>query len=177
MTRDEARQLFRYGSWANALMFDAAAGLPEEQLAASAAGSFPSLLTTLAHIVSAEWVWLRRWLGESPTSIPAWAVKPSLAELRARLAELEAERTSLLEGLSEPDLERPVSYRTIAGQAFTDPLGQLVRHVVNHSTYHRGQFSTQLRQLGHTPPNTDLIRHYHESTSHERPTPGEGTKR
>lgn len=157
MTIEEARGLVAYGSWANGLVFAAAEALSEEQLGASAASSFPSVGATLAHIVGAEWVWLRRWLGESPTAVPSWVPKPSLAELKVQLAAVEAERTSLLAGLSDADLGRVVSYRNLAGQAYADELGGLIRHVVNHSTYHRGQVATQLRQLGVTPPNTDLI--------------------
>jgi uncharacterized damage-inducible protein DinB len=157
MTRDEARQLFAYDSWANRLVFTAAGALPVEQLQAPAASSFPSIDATLAHIVGAEWIWLRRWRGESPAAAPAWVAKPSLPDLKRELAAVEAERASFLAGLSEAEFERAVSYRTLAGQPYSDALGGLIRHVVNHSTYHRGQVATQLRQLGHTPPNTDLI--------------------
>lgn len=135
MTTDEARQLFAYGSWANALVFAAAATLSEEQLTATAASSFPSVVATLAHIVGAEWVWLRRWLGESPTAAPPWVAHPHLTELQTQLAAVEAERGSFLEGLSEADFDRVVSYRALAGQAHTDQLGNLIRHVVNHSTF------------------------------------------
>jgi uncharacterized damage-inducible protein DinB len=164
MTTGEARELFGYGSWANARMFGAAEALPQEQLGAVAASSFPSVRATLSHIVGAEWVWLRRWLGESPTSVPAWTGKSSLAELKAELAAVEAERASFLARLTDADLEGVVSYRAMDGQAFSNPLAQLMRHVVNHSTYHRGQLATQLRQLGHTPPSTDLTRFLREGT-------------
>lgn len=157
MTIDEARELVGYGCWANALMFDAIAGLTEEQFGASVASSFPSVGATLAHLVGAEWVWLRRWLGESPTAVPAWAAKPNLADLKAQLATVEAGRARFLSGLSDTDLDRVVSYRNMAGQSYAEPLGDLIRHVVNHSTYHRGQVATQLRQLGVKPPGTDLI--------------------
>lgn len=156
MTIDEARRLFSYGSWANARVIAAAETLPEETLVAAAVSSFPSVGATLAHIVGAEWIWLRRWLGESPAA-PAWATRPDLAELRLQLAALEAERSSYLAGLSDADLERTVSYSNLAGQAYGNPLCDLIRHVVNHSTHHRGQAVTQLRQFGVTPPNTDLI--------------------
>jgi uncharacterized damage-inducible protein DinB len=138
-------------------VFAAAEALPAEQLGASAASSFPSIGATLAHIVGAEWVWLRRWLGESPTNVPAWVPNPNLADLKAQLAAVEAEREAFLAGLSDSELERVVPYRTLAGQPCSDPLGNLIRHVVNHSTYHRGQVATQLRQLGLKPPTTDLI--------------------
>jgi uncharacterized damage-inducible protein DinB len=157
MTTGEARELFAYDSWANALVFEGASALSEEHLAHSIASSFPSVGGTLAHMVGAEWVWLRRWLGESPSSFPDWVAKPALADLRARLSAVEQEREAFVAGLSDGDLGRAVSYRTLGGKAFSDPLGNLMRHVVNHSTYHRGQVATQLRQLGFKPPTTDLI--------------------
>ncbi len=157
MTTVEARELVAYGSWANALVFAAAESLSDEQLGALVASSFPSVGATLAHIVAAEWIWLRRWRGESPTAIPAWVAHPSLRELEGRLAAVEAERTAFLYSLSDAALEHVVTYRNLAGQIYTERLSGLIRHVVNHSTYHRGQIATQLRQLGVTPPNTDLI--------------------
>ncbi len=157
MTTGEARELFAYSAWANALVFDAAGALSPEQIAHSVASSFPSILATLAHIVGAEWVWLRRWLGDSPSGFPEWVAKPELAGLRSRLAEVEGQRERFVAELSDVDLERVVSYRTLKGQPFSDPLVGLMRHVVNHSTYHRGQVVTQLRQLGAKPPTTDLI--------------------
>lgn len=157
MTIGEGRELIAYDKWANALVFGAVGGLSGGQLRRSVASSFPSVGATLGHIVGAEWLWLRRWRGESPGSIPAWAAEPEVADLRSRLTAVEAERDAFLADLCDADLERVVSYRTIAGQAHADPLGNLVRHVVNHSTYHRGQVATQLRQFGLTPPSTDLI--------------------
>jgi uncharacterized damage-inducible protein DinB len=163
MTTDEARELFGYGSWATARMFSAAEALAEEQVNAPAASSFPSVGATLAHIVAAEWIWSRRWLGESPTSAPAWAAKASLGELKAEFKAVEAERISFLANLTDAELGGVFSYRGMDGKDFSHPLGQLVQHVVNHSTYHRGQLATQLRQLGHTPPNTDFTRYLREA--------------
>lgn len=162
MTTDEATELFGYGSWATALMFGAAEALTQEQLETLAASSFPSIRATLAHIVGAEWIWLRRWLGDSPTAVPAWTDKPTLTELKAQLAAVEAERATFLARLTDADLGVAVSYRAIDGRNFSHPLGQLIRHVVNHSTYHRGQLATQLRQLGQTPPTTDFIKYVRE---------------
>ncbi len=157
MTTGEAGELFAYSAWANALVFESAAALSAEQLGHSVASSFPSIGATLGHIVGAEWVWLRRWLGESPSGFPEWVTKPVLADLKARLSEVERERAAFVASLSDSDLVRVVSYRTLSGKSFSDPLDGLMRHVVNHSTYHRGQVVTQLRQLGFKPPTTDLI--------------------
>lgn len=157
MTIDEARELFGYTSWANARLFDAAARLSGDHLSATIASSFPSILGTLGHIVGAEWIWLRRWQGDSPTATPAWVTGSSLSELRARLAAVEAERDAFLGELADADLERIVEYRRASGESCVDRLADLVRHVVNHSTYHRGQVATQLRQIGVNPPGTDLV--------------------
>jgi uncharacterized damage-inducible protein DinB len=121
------------------------------------ASSFASVCGTLAHLVGAEWIWLRRWQGESPTTFPDWVATAALADLRSRLSAVEQEREALLAGMADADLDRPVSYRQLSGKAFSEPLGDLMRHVVNHSTYHRGQVATQFRQLGVKPPSTDLI--------------------
>jgi uncharacterized damage-inducible protein DinB len=157
MTMDEVRQLLAYDAWANACVFAAAENLTDEQLEAPAASSFPSVTGTLGHIVAAEWVWLRRFRGESPTAPPPWVTEARVARLRAELDTVEADRNQYLAQLSDADLDQIISYRTLSGEAHADRLGGLIRHVVNHSTYHRGQVATQLRQLDSVPPNTDLI--------------------
>jgi uncharacterized damage-inducible protein DinB len=157
MTIQEALELFAYNAWANGRVFDAAEALTADQVGATASSSFPSVRGTLGHLVSGEWVWLRRWQGESPSVIPEWADGSSLAELRSRLAAVQAERDGYFASMKDTDLARVVEYRNIAGEAHAEPLAGLVRHVVNHSTYHRGQVATQLRQLGVTPPGTDLV--------------------
>jgi uncharacterized damage-inducible protein DinB len=55
-----------------------------------------------------------------------------------------------------------ITYRAMNGSPYANPLGELLRHVVNHGTYHRGQVATLLRQLGVKPPQTDLILYYRE---------------
>lgn len=157
MTVDEARGMFAYTVWANGLIFDAASSLEPAQVTSQVASSFPSVGATLGHLVGAEWVWLRRWLGESPASVPAWQGTPVLAELRGQLSAVERDREIWLAGLRDADLGRDLSYQTMSGQPFSNRLDDLIRHVVNHSTYHRGQVATQLRQLGVKPPQTDLI--------------------
>ena len=156
MTTGEAREMFAFNDWANGRMFAALGAIPEPEARAAAVSSYPSALATLSHIVAAEWIWLKRWKGESPAAIPAWSAKPELSDLRARLDEIEGERREFLSALTEADLERECSYRQIDTQAFSYPLRTLLRHLVNHSTYHRGQLATQLRQLGHAPPGTDV---------------------
>ena len=163
MTRvDEIRELFAFNRWANRRLLDAAAALDDDALARDLGSSFPSVMATLAHIVSADWIWLRRWAGKSPTAAPTeWALT-SLAAIRERWDEVEAERSAVLAALDDEALQREVDYRNIAGAPFTSRMDEMLRHVVDHSTYHRGQVVTMIRQLGGTPPATGLIVFYRE---------------
>jgi uncharacterized damage-inducible protein DinB len=58
-----------------------------------------------------------------------------------------------------------VECRNLAGNTYRNTLADLIRHVVNHSTYHRGQLATQLRQLGQIPPATDFIVYRREQSA------------
>lgn len=157
MTLGELRDLYAYDGWANGRVFDAVMGLPDGAADASVVGSFPSIRATLAHIVGAEWVWLRRWVGENPTSIPAWSSGDDLAALRRRLHAIESERQAWFDQLTASDFTRVLAYRNLAGESHATPLADLFRHVVNHSSYHRGQVTLLLRQAGHAAPSTDLV--------------------
>jgi uncharacterized damage-inducible protein DinB len=77
--------------------------------------------------------------------------------VRAALAEVARERTELVAGLSDADLETVVAYVNSKGEEWRYPLGRMMQHVANHSTYHRGQVVTMLRQLGASAPSTDLL--------------------
>lgn len=160
MTRtDELRDLYAFNRWANDALLDAAAGLSQEQQKQNLRSSFPSVLATLAHIAQSDWIWLCRWHGESPTAPPAWDTS-TLEAVRAEWLRVQDDRDRFLAGLTDADLDRAIAYRNIAGVASTNALWQLLRHVVNHSTYHRGQVTTMLRQLGAPGVATDLVRWY-----------------
>ena len=165
MTRaDEIRELFAYDRWAADRLLDAASGLSDDQLTRDLGSSFPSVLATFVHILSSDWVWLRRWHGESPTGRPEeWDVS-SLEAVRARWTEVRAQRDALLATLDDEGLDRVVAYRNTAGRDYRNTMGQMLRHVINHAAYHRGQIVTLLRQLGATPPATDLIVFHRERT-------------
>ncbi|HEY0810552.1 MAG TPA: DinB family protein, partial [Longimicrobiales bacterium] len=75
---------------------------------------------------------------------------------------LETAQSSFIDNLTDIDLDRIVSYRNFKGESHANPLWQLLRHLVNHSTYHRGQVTTMLRQVGHEPVSTDLVLFYRQ---------------
>lgn len=152
----DVRPLFAYTEWANARIFECVDSLTDEQYTRTIESSFPSISATLAHLISAEWVWLRRWKGESPLAVPDWANGAPRGALHEKLREVEAERAAFLDTLTDGSLPELFSYRSVKGDPFTRPLGVTLQHVANHSTYHRGQLTTMLRQAGAVPPSTDF---------------------
>jgi len=153
----EVKRLAAYNEWANARVLRTVAELGGNQATKNLEGSFPSIRDTVSHIVATEWLWLRRWKGESPDSLPEWSVAADPELLRNKLDEIETERASFLSSLRDPDLKREISYRNLKGEPWRYSLADLLLHLINHSTYHRGQVATMLRQVGATPLPTDLL--------------------
>lgn len=149
-------RLFAYDEWANRRFFDAIGGLTADQFAAPIVSSFPSVRDTLAHIVAVEWLWMRRWKGESPTKTPDWVEQPSFGTLGKRLSEIEMERGGYLRKLDPSKASGTVQFRWLNGEPGASALSDTFVHLVNHSSYHRGQLTMMLRQLGVEPPSTDF---------------------
>ena len=170
MNLEDFRLLYDYNSWANHRTLDACAALSDEQFTRDLKSSFGSVRDTLVHIFSAEWIWLERWHGRAPTVFPECG---RLSRSRigaeplggnrsrpARLCRLAHTGRSATRDFLQADLRR----------GLRQPLWQLLQHVANHSTYHRGQIATMLRQLGAKPISTDLILFYRD-TVRPRPPP------
>jgi len=153
----EISGLYDYNVWANDRIVTAIRELSGEQYTRMIPSSFPSIRATLGHIAGAEWIWLQRWNGTSPGAAPSWAADATVDLLAGELASVALRRRALLASLDETALQKSLSYRNLKGDAFTDRLVNVLLHVVNHSTYHRGQLTTMLRQAGAIPPATDLI--------------------
>ena len=161
MTPEDARTLYAYDAWANRRVLDACAALAPEQFTKDLGSSFRSVRDTMAHIMGAEWLWLERFQGRT-ARLPSGDQFPDLASLRKRWAEVERDLLAYVGALSAADLERSFDYRDMKGNPHTSLLWQTLQHVANHSTYHRGQVTTLLRQLGAKPIGTDLIGFYRE---------------
>jgi len=163
MTLADIRDLFAFNAWANDRVIVAVDALTPEQRHRNLGSSFPTILATAAHITGAEWVWLERWHGRSPTAMPDWAVTPEWPHVKALFAELEAERAAFLSTLSEADLTRSIAFTLFNGSKDAQPLQIQFQHVVSHGTYHRGQIAGMFRQVGARSNSTDLIRWARES--------------
>lgn len=151
------RLMWDYTKWADARAFEAASKLAPEQYLKDLGSSLKSVRDTLVHIVSAQWIWLSRWKGTSPKAMWAAEEYPTFPVLRSRWAELHGEVEAFVAAQSDASLAKDLVYRNTKGETLQYPLGALVLHMVNHSTYHRGQVTTLLRQLGAAPLPTDLV--------------------
>jgi uncharacterized damage-inducible protein DinB len=158
VTPADLRALIDYNYWARDRVFDAVGALTAEQYDRPTGSSFPSIRETLVHVYSAEWVWHERWRGVSPTAPLSADQWPDVPSLITTWRELESRIRAIIEGVTDDGVNKVCEYRLLSGQPGKSPFGSMVQHVVNHGTYHRGQITTMLRQLGLTPPkSTDLI--------------------
>ena len=157
MTLDEIPTLFSSNRWANHRLLEASRSLRPSAFARNLGTSHQSLRGTLVHTLWAEWIWLQRWQGTSPRQVFLEDEYPDVDAIAARWAELEHDRDDLVRGLTEERLFARLSYENLKGERREYPLGHMMQHVVNHSTYHRGQVVTLLRQLGQVPPPTDFL--------------------
>jgi uncharacterized damage-inducible protein DinB len=158
----DVRHLFDYTEWANGLALSAAADLSEENLRRDFGISHGSILGTLVHMAGAEWIWLERWHGRSPSGKEAWSLWSTescgdLAGLNKLWQEIIDRRTQFIAELDEARLTAEMSFVLLNGDANSMRLVDQMQHVANHSTMHRGQVVGMIRQMGIAPPSTDLL--------------------
>jgi len=157
----DLRTLLDYHYWARDRMLAALSPLSQEEYTRELGSSFTSVQDTLGHVYSAEWAWHQRWTGASPASPLPRETFPDVATVRRLWEKTEADVRGFTEGLGETGIEQEFEYKTLAGDPGSSVFWHMLQHVVNHGSYHRGQLTTMLRQLGHQAPESmDLIRFY-----------------
>ena len=156
MNKQDIQFLYRYNSWANKRILNAAAAVDDELF--SSPSSFPhgGLHGTLTHTLMAEWLWRRRWQGESPSIIIKPEDIPTFEALQSRWLEEETTLTAFIDSLTDEKLNATFHYKTTQGDKREGILWQLMTHVVNHGTQHRSEAAAMLTELGHSPGNIDL---------------------
>ena len=147
-----------YTSWATHHLLNAVSAIPQDQLQHNFNTADRTIVGTLAHVFAADRVWFDRVTGHRRSAF-----------IEERDRNMEVLRTEWPELLSswrkwlaeyKHDLMQPIAYQDMAGNPHQSSACEIVLHVVNHGTHHRGQVSGFLRSLGHTPPPLDLIRFY-----------------
>ena len=162
MTPEDMSLLYDFNAWANHRTIDAVAALTPEQFTKPTGSSFSSVRDTLAHICGAEWVWLERFQGRSPSAMPDNSRFADLGSLREHWAPIGSQLLKFVRGLTQEDLNGVLEYKTMKFGVYKSPLWQSLQHVANHGTYHRGQITTMLRQQGAQPIPTDIMHFYRE---------------
>lgn len=157
MNKQDIQTLFDYNCWANGLMFDMVARLTPEQSKKDLTTSHRSVHGTLTHILAAEWIWLMRCRGVSPKALLDPNDFADLDALKHRWAEVEQGQQALIDELTDERLGGLLAYTNTRGERWEYRLGLILQHVFNHSTYHRGQVTAMLRQLGAEVVMTDFL--------------------
>jgi len=163
MTLDDLHALLDFHYWARDRALDAAAKLTLEQFTRDLGGSFKSVRDTLVDIYWADWVWYQLWHGTFPAQALSTDEFGDVDSIRRAWAELESKARAFLAAQAGPDAQRVIRYTRPDGSAAAFPFAHMIQHLVNHGTYHRGQLTMLLRQLGAEPPEgTDMIGYYRE---------------
>ncbi len=151
MNTADVRRFFAYSDWANHRVLAAAAPVSHSDFDRDLGASFGSLRGTLIHIMWGEKRWLQFWVDGSTMDDPPPAAFPDVGSLVAAWRAVERQRNAFLSELTDDRLNAVLDVR---GEKYR--LADLFQHLLNHSTYHRGQVTLLLRQLGHTPAATDF---------------------
>ncbi|MBL8062249.1 MAG: DinB family protein [Anaerolineales bacterium] len=157
MNTQDIRTLYKYNQWANARILNAASNLTSEMYLASGAYPHGGLRGTLTHILFAEWIWRKRWEGESPTIRLSAEYFPTFESLKMRWASEEADLMRFVEQVDDKRLNSPFQYYSTEGVNYENILWESMVHVVNHGTQHRAEVAAMLTELGHSPGDIDMI--------------------
>jgi uncharacterized damage-inducible protein DinB len=148
---------FEFNRWANARLLETVSALTTEQFQKELGSSYLSIRDTLTHILAAEEVWLMRWKGISPKSLLDPAYFPDVKSLKSKWNEVEMDQWNFLSKISDESLLDVVEYQNFEDETWEYQLWQMIHQMVSHSTYHRGQVITMLRQLGAAPVQLDFL--------------------
>ena len=157
MDVNDIQELYRYNEWANDRVFDVVSRLAPEEFTRDLGNSFPSVRDTLTHLVWGEWIWLQRWKGSSPRHTFDSREFTDVNALKTRWLAFVAEQRTFVGAVTAERLGAVLSYVNLQGQTWQYPLWRQMYHVVNHSTYHRGEVTTMVRQLKSVPVATDFL--------------------
>ncbi len=154
--QDDFASLFAFNRWANAKMLDACRQLTQEQYTAEPVPGWPSVRATVYHIALVTEAWLRGLENDPDHSIPTEAEIATVADAEQLLNRAYQRFDRLLPTLTPEKLATPITLQR-RGRSITMPPWALLRHVVNHTTYHRGQVASKLKRFGIVQPETDLV--------------------
>ena len=163
MTAKDIQTLYEFNYWAKDRILGVVEKLTPEQFTKDLKSSHGGIHGTLAHTLGAEDIWLKRWTGVPITGFLKPADVPTFADLQNKWKTVATEILNFCGTLkSDNDIQKIIVYKDLKGNEYRQPMYQLMQHIVNHSSYHRGQVVTMLRQLGVQPIGTDMVGFFRE---------------
>ncbi|WEK35827.1 MAG: DinB family protein [Candidatus Pseudobacter hemicellulosilyticus] len=151
-------QYAAYNAWANQRILDCITALPEASAHQALASSFPTLYATLLHIWDTESAWYQRVRLQEHVIRPGDSFTGTIQDLATSIRHQDQVISSWVQQASEAALLHVMKYHTSKREPVKQPVWQVLMHAFNHSSYHRGQLVTMLRQSGvERIPNTDFI--------------------
>jgi uncharacterized damage-inducible protein DinB len=157
--KDTLLEFASYNLWANETLTSTILGIDDHLHQQHTPSSFPNLYATILHMWDAESAWWQRMHKHEKIMMPSQNFNPNMKEAINGLLSQSGLWANFAATVTELELNEPLHYRNIKGEEFTQPLHEILLHVFNHGTYHRGQLVTMLRALGHEAaiPQTDFI--------------------
>ena len=153
----------RYSAWATRRVLESASSLSAEDLHRDLGSSYGGVYGTLAHIFQGDSIWFDRLDGVPTASLANYAPEADFAAFSRQWLAVLDRWVAWAEAPDDTGWDRIVAYRNTQGETDSQPAWRIALHVVNHASYHRGQITTMLRQLGREPIGTDLMAYYRTS--------------
>jgi uncharacterized damage-inducible protein DinB len=151
-------QYAAYNVWANQRMIDCISNLTDDQINREINSSYKSIYATLLHLWDAEAIWWQRIKLQEQIDVPSLNFNGSIIELGNNLMKQSKQWKEWVDLATEAALEHEFIYRNSKREQFKQPVNEVLVHLFNHQSYHRGQLITMFRQVGlEVVPNTDLI--------------------
>ena len=154
-------ELSGYHIWANDRVCSWLDTISDEQWNQPVVSSFKSIQETILHMASAEKIWVERLLKYSKFEILAETFKGSKSDLIGTWKGISLSFKKLIEDMPEDLFQQKLLFKNTKGVEYDQPYYQLLAHIINHTTYHRGQVVTMLRQVGFTDvSSTDMTTYF-----------------
>ncbi len=153
-------QLYDYSFWANQRYLAVAEGLTEEQLFRQQGHSWGDVHGIFLHMMSSETVWLNRWNGVFPKSHLNKQDFPTLASIKVNWEKLAISLRDFVKTQTDESLLAPRPYMNFSGDTYKVPLWQMLMHVPNHETHHRGELAGMFAIMNIPHPEEEAIQYF-----------------